>query len=196
MKLIVGLGNPGEDYANHKHNVGFWAVEALAEKFQLAWEKPSRWAFEAWGKIEGEDCWLAKPLIWMNKSGEALRFLLEERKTAPADLLLLHDDMDVRLGEMRWVFGAGFGGHNGVRSVQEILETKDFFRLRLGVGRPPAHADPADYVLQPFTGKDLSAAEELTRRGAESVAGFLKHGLEWAQNHYHAAGKKSVKREA
>ena len=184
MKLIVGLGNPGREYANHRHNLGFWVVDALAKQKKWKWEEDSKWAFEAWGELENENIWLAKPLTWMNLSGEAVRALLKNRQIEPKDLIVIHDDIDLALGKIRWSFGSGHGGHNGVRSIIEWVGTPDFFRVRLGVGRP-AHEDPAEYVLKPFFGKDLERGEEMTLQAAKSLPDFLKHGLEWVQNHYH-----------
>jgi len=185
MKWIVGLGNPGPDYDNHRHNLGFWVVDQLAKKNHFEWEKSSNKALEAWGSLEGEDCWLIKPLTWMNKSGESVKRVLNERKGVPDDLLVVHDDIDIKLGKMRWTFDSGHGGNNGIRSVIEAVGTQKFFRLRLGVGRPPAHEDPADYVLKPFVGEDLEVAETLTTEAVQSVHDFLKHGLDWVKNKYH-----------
>lgn len=185
MKLIVGLGNPGSEYANHKHNIGFWVVEGLAKAFHFEWSSSSKMTLEAWGTIANEECWLVKPLTWMNKSGDALRFLLGERKASPGDLIVVHDDMDLTLGRIRMVYGSGDGGHNGVRSVIEALQTKDFYRLRLGIGRAKSSLDPADYVLTPFEGEDLKIAEELSDRAIQSLCDFFQHGLEWVQNQYH-----------
>lgn len=186
MKLIVGLGNPGKDYDNHRHNLGFWVVDFLAKKNKWRFEKsPTQVAFEAWGSLEGEDCFLIKPLTWMNHSGVAVKKVVEEKKAAMEDLIIIHDDLDLKLGTIRWGFDSSDGGHNGVRSVIEQLGTRAFYRLRLGIGRPLAHHDPAEYVLQPFAGGDLASAEVLTERAAQSVPDFLKHGLQWAQNKYH-----------
>lgn len=190
MKLIIGLGNPGPDYANHKHNLGFWVVEVLAKENKWKWEKSSilrgtMRAIEAWGELENENVWLAKPLTWMNLSGEAVQALLKAKQILPQDLIVIHDDIDLGLGKIRWVFGSGHGGHNGVRSIIELIGTKDFYRVRLGVGRPLEHLDAAEYVLQPFVGEDLRVAEEMAAKGAQSVADFLKHGLPWVQNRYH-----------
>lgn len=185
MKLIVGLGNPGRDYANHKHNVGFWVVDWMAKQHRWKWEENIKPALEAWGSLENEECWLAKPATYMNLSGPAVQALLKKRNGAEKDLIVFHDDMDLELGKIRWAFGAGHGGHNGVRSIMEALGTKEFHRVRLGVGRPPHGKDPAEYVLQPFKGADLEAAEVMTEKAAQSVPDFLKHGLQWVQNRYH-----------
>lgn len=185
MKLIVGLGNPGPDYDNHKHNIGFWVIDGLAKRRKLKWEKGPCQALEAWGAIAKEDCWLAKPLTWMNNSGKAVQMLLETKQVTAKDMIVIHDDLDLKLGTLRWAFSSGHGGHNGVRSIIETLQTKDFYRLRVGIGRSPAHVDPADYVLQPFAGEDLETAEAQTKRAGQSVEDFIEKGFAWVQNHYH-----------
>lgn len=184
MKLIVGLGNPGHEYADHRHNIGFWTVEKSAELNRWDWEKTQP-AFVAWGTIEKEECWLAKPLTFMNLSGKAVKVLLNEKGMEPKDLIVIHDDLDLPLGRIRWVFGSGHGGHNGVRSIADILGTFDFHRIRIGVGRPVGKADPAEYVLQPFKGDERKIAHETVEKAAQSIPDYLKHGLQWVQNRYH-----------
>ncbi|MDO8527995.1 MAG: aminoacyl-tRNA hydrolase [Deltaproteobacteria bacterium] len=185
MKLIVGLGNPGREYANHRHNIGHWVVDGLAKENRWKWEEASKWALEAWGDLENENVWLAKPLSYMNVSGAPVKALLKLRQLTPEDLVVIHDDMDLALGKMRWSIDSSHGGHNGVRAIIDALGTKAFCRLRLGVGRPPLHSDPADWVLQAFIKDDLFAAEKMTVEAMKSVHDFLKHGLEWVQNKYH-----------
>jgi len=185
VKLIVGLGNPGPDYDNHKHNIGFWVVDWLVKQNGLKWGDGVFWK-EVWVTLAGEDCTLIKSKkTWMNDSGQMVKAVVKEKNIEPKDLIVIHDDLDFALGKVKWDFEAGHGGHNGVRSIIDCLETKRFYRLRLGVGRPPAHEDSADYVLEPFKGEDLEAAEQLTVSAAKSVDDFLKHGLQWVQNHYH-----------
>ncbi|MDO8494432.1 MAG: aminoacyl-tRNA hydrolase, partial [Deltaproteobacteria bacterium] len=128
---------------------------------------------EAWGDWNGEEVFLVKPRTYMNNSGVAVKSLLDEKKGSPADLILIHDDLDLPLEKLRWGFQSGHGGHNGVRSVIEKLETKDFHRLRLGIGRPHGRQEPADYVLEPFTGEDLAAAERMTIEAVKAVHEFL-----------------------
>lgn len=192
MKLICGLGNPGPNYTNHRHNVGYWVVEMLAKKSRLKWEEGSSSALETWGTVDEEECWLMKPLTWMNSSGLAAKVFLKEKKIEIKDLIVIHDDIDLALGKMRWSFGAGHGGHNGVRSIIDSIGTQEFYRLRLGIGRPPhvslgreTATDPAEYVLQPFMGPELDVIEKLTEDAVQSLRDFLKHGLEWVQNRYH-----------
>lgn len=185
MKLIVGLGNPGPDYSNHRHNIGSWVVEGLARNQRVKWENPSPLFSQAPGELSGEECRLVRPLTFMNESGQALRAFLKLQTVALKDLIVVHDDMDLVLGKLRWSFDSGFGGHNGVKSIIDLLGSQAFHRLRLGIGRGPAHKDPAQYVLEPFSGKDLETAEELVVRAGESLADFVKQGLAWVQNRYH-----------
>lgn len=184
MKWIVGLGNPGSEYADHRHNFGFWVADFLAKQNGWKWEK-SPLAQVAWGEIEKEECWLAKPLTYMNLSGKAVKVLLNEKRGEAKDLIVIHDDLDLPLGKIRWAFASGHGGHNGIRSIADILGTPDFHRIRLGVGRPVGHADPAEYVLQPFVGEERKEADAVVKRAAQSIPDFLKHGLQWVQNKYH-----------
>ena len=184
MKLIVGLGNPGYEYADHRHNIGFLAVDKLAKLNKWDWEKTSL-AFVTWGTVEKEECWLVKPLTFMNLSGKAVTVLLKEKGGEPKDLIVIHDDLDLPLGKIRWAFGSGHGGHNGVRSIAEILGTLDFHRIRVGIGRPAGNNDVAEYVLQPFQGDERERASETAEKTAQSIPDYLKHGLQWVQNKYH-----------
>ncbi|MBI5298860.1 MAG: aminoacyl-tRNA hydrolase [Deltaproteobacteria bacterium] len=184
MKIIVGLGNPGREYVNHKHNVGFWVVDLMAKQNHWEWEEKKQ-RLQAWGSLDDEECWLVKPATYMNLSGQAVQAFLKKKNGLEKDLIVFHDDMDLELGKIRWAFGSGHGGHNGVRSIIDTLGTKDFHRIRLGIGRPEHGKDPADYVLQPFKGKDLEIVEAMIDRAAGSIPDFLKHGLQWVQNKYH-----------
>ncbi len=184
MKLIVGLGNPGHEYEAHRHNIGFGVVDLLAKQNRWEWEKTAL-AQVAWGEWENEECWLAKPFTWMNLSGKAIQALLKEKGVATKDLIVIHDDLDLPLGKIRWVFASGHGGHNGVRSITDMIATPDFHRVRLGIGRPAGSEDIAEYVLQPFLKEEREAAEAMTTAAAQSIPDFLKHGLQWVQNKYH-----------
>lgn len=184
MKLIVGLGNPGPEYAAHKHNVGYRIVEEIARRFSIEWNKDEATAWVAEGKAEEEAFILAKPQSWMNVSGRPTAALLRRYGLQAKDLVVAHDDLDLEEGKIRWGFGSGAGGHNGIRSVIDQVGTPDFFRLRFGIGRPPPGSDPADYVLSPF-GRGLKGmVEERIALAAESAEAFLKKGLEWVQNRY------------
>lgn len=184
MKVIVGLGNPGKKYSSHRHNLGQWVVEALAKQSKWRWTEQSLY-WEAWGSWKGEEIFLVKPGVYMNESGKTIGKLKQDKGMKLEDLVVIHDDLDLKLGAMRWAFGSGHGGHNGIRSTIEALGSKEFSRLRIGIGRPPVSVDPAEYVLESFVGEDLTAAEAIAATAAKSVHDFVEHGLQWVQNHYH-----------
>ena len=159
-------------------------MDQLASELQVSWKKQFQW-LEAKTKLENEEVFLVKPQTWMNLSGEAVAKIVGHTKSSLENLIVVHDELDLDLGVLRWVFESGHGGHNGVRSIIDQLSTKAFNRLRLGVGRPPKGSDPADYVLNPFSRAETEAAKKLTIDATESIRAFLKHGLQWVQNHYH-----------
>ena len=147
MKLIIGLGNPGAQYERTRHNVGFHVVDHLATQQRWQWERKGR-AMIASGSLENEKVVLVKPLTYMNNSGEAVNDLLHWYKLQPADLLVVCDDLDLPVGQVRLRPKGSAGGHNGVGSIIHYLHTNEFPRLRIGIGRPAhQHAGTIDYVL-------------------------------------------------
>lgn len=183
MKLIVGLGNPGSAYAKHRHNLGYQALHCLSEQCDIGLKKEEN-AFVGKGIIENEEVLLVKPTTWMNLSGEAVGAIARYYKIAAGDVVVIHDDIDLNLGTLRWTSSSGHGGHNGVRSIIEHLGTQDFCRLRLGVGRPPQGMNPADYVLQPFAVEEKNAVTDLNVQAVDSIKEFLRHGLQWVCQKY------------
>ena len=149
LKLVVGLGNPGAEYARTRHNAGFWFVDELARRGGGAWRRESRHQCElARVRIEGGELWLAKPATYMNHSGNAVQSVAAFYRIAPAEVLVVHDDIDLPPGVARLKQGGGHGGHNGVRDVISQLGA-DFWRLRIGVGHPAERAEVINYVLHP-----------------------------------------------
>jgi PTH1 family peptidyl-tRNA hydrolase len=148
IRLIVGLGNPGKDYEKTRHNAGFWWVDAIAERGKAAWKKETK--FSGWtAKVSegGQDFWLLKPSTYMNESGRSVSALLRFFRIEPAHMLVVHDELDLPPGTVKLKRGGGTGGHNGLTDIAEALDTKDFWRLRVGIGHP-GHKDlVADYVL-------------------------------------------------
>ncbi len=185
MKLIVGLGNPGRTYARHRHNIGFMVADLLAERHEIALKKKLFDAITGKGEVAGVEAMLVQPQTYMNRAGYAVGPLIGYYKCAPHDMVVVHDDIDLDLGRIKIVMGAGHGGHNGVRSIIEELGVSDFYRLRLGVGRPPAHMDPADYVLQPFAKEERAAVEAFVARAADAVEDWLTMKLADVQQKYH-----------
>ncbi len=172
--LIVGLGNPGLRYADHRHNIGFRAVEALAEAHGLEFRRTEHRALTAHGTIEGRRVILARPQTWMNESGQAVAPLARFYKIPPARLLVVYDDLDIPLGTLRYRSRGSSGGHRGVQSIIRHLGTSAFPRLRLGIGRPPGRMDPAAYVLQPFAEEELPLVWEVLRTARRLMEGWLR----------------------
>ena len=164
MKVIVGLRNPERRYDGTRHNVGGDVVGAAAEQWGLRLRRgPRRVAASvAQGTVDGAELIVALPRVSMNVSGPAVASVMRYYKAAPDDLLVVHDDIDLPFGRLRLHQGRGTGGHNGVRSIVATIGTRDFFRLKVGVGRPPGRMDPAAYVLQRFDAEERSEVDLLT----------------------------------
>lgn len=169
--LIVGLGNPGPEYALTRHNVGFWAVDRFARRYRIRVGKEKGFYFSAGtGSVEGWPVILAKPHTYMNLSGKAVRALLAAKGVGPEDLVVFHDDMDIALGKVKLKTSGGDAGHKGIRSIIQSIGTGEFRRLRIGLGRPPGDVDGAEWVLSPFQENELEFAEEGIERAAERAA--------------------------
>jgi peptidyl-tRNA hydrolase, PTH1 family len=180
MKLIIGLGNPGAQYERTRHNVGFHVVDRLANQQQWHWDRRGR-AMIATGTLENEKVVLVKPLTYMNNSGEAVNELLHWYKLQPADILVVCDDLDLPVGQVRLRPKGSAGGHNGVGSIIHYLHTNEFARLRIGIGRP-AHqrAETIDYVLgiPPLDEQiQLTQGED---KAQEAISLLLRRGLDTA----------------
>ncbi|MBI5178328.1 MAG: aminoacyl-tRNA hydrolase [Nitrospinae bacterium] len=150
MKLLVGLGNPGPKYAKTRHNAGFMAVDLIAQSLNAAFDRDMCSSLIARGTAGNEDIVLAKPQTYMNLSGGAVAALMRKFSLRPEDITVIHDDIDIPPGKVKEKTGGGSGGHNGVSSIAERLGTPEFRRIRIGVGRPSAGMDAAEYVLSPF----------------------------------------------
>jgi peptidyl-tRNA hydrolase, PTH1 family len=180
--LVVGLGNPGPRYAGTRHNVGRDTVRLLAQRHGLHLDATRFGARYGAGRVAEVRVGLAEPLTFMNLSGQAVAPLARFFKVAATQVLLVVDDLDLPLGTIRIRPGGGSGGHNGVTSVLAALGTRDVPRVRLGIGRPPAAWDAADYVLARFAPAEAQAARDLTERGADAVEAVLRDGLDAAMN--------------
>lgn len=187
MRLIVGLGNPGPQYAWTRHNLGFMAVAALSEDWRIPLKSHKMDAVWGQGRVSGEVVVLAQPTTYMNLSGRAVSRLLNYWKLMPSDLVVLHDDLDVPLGRLKLALGGGPGGHRGVLSIMNALDTPDFYRVKMGIGRPPEGMAAEAYVLQPFARQELEEAAGLVERAVQAVKVFLVEGLAAAQNRFHGA---------
>ncbi len=174
--LIVGLGNPGPRYARNRHNIGFRAVEEVAAAYRLTFSRRERQALVAHGQIEGRRVILAKPTTWMNESGLAVAALLRFYRIEPTAMLIIHDDLDLPLGTVRFREGGSSGGHRGVQSIIERIGRTDFPRLKLGIGRPPGRMDPAAYVLRDFPAREEPIVWEVLRLARRLVVDWLEGG--------------------
>jgi PTH1 family peptidyl-tRNA hydrolase len=196
IKVIVGLGNPGPEYARNRHNIGFQVAELFAERHGLRFDKFQKRARVALGQVtlpgwQGRVL-IAKPMTYMNASGEAVAPLAAFYKVAPADLLVISDDLDLPLGRIRLRRGGGAGGQKGVLSITQHLRTDAFPRLRMGIGRPPGQMDPAAYVLQDFSAEQEAEMAFVRPRAADAVEAWLTTGIEAAMNAYnHEAQRPS-----
>jgi PTH1 family peptidyl-tRNA hydrolase len=150
LRLIVGLGNPGSDYAETRHNAGFWFCERLARELGTSFARESRYhGFVAKARVGGADLWLLLPQTFMNRSGQAVQALAHFYRIAPTEMLVAHDELDLPPGQMRLKFGGGLGGHNGLKDITSHLGTQDYWRLRLGIGHPGDRNEVVNYVLKP-----------------------------------------------
>jgi PTH1 family peptidyl-tRNA hydrolase len=188
--LVVGLGNPGKEYAGHRHNVGFRVVDLLASRVGAKFGRSKRAHAEvAEGRLGygGPKLILMKPLTYMNLSGAAVASLAQFFKVPLEQVLAVHDELDVPFGEVRAKRGGGEGGHNGLRSMSKSLGSKDYARVRFGIGRPPGRQDPADFVLSDFGSAERKELDFLVDRAADVTEAVVLEGVEWAQNKYHGS---------
>lgn len=170
--MIVGLGNHGAKYAATRHNIGFMAVDRLAEEFKTAFSEAICYSDVARKKPDDDEIVLAKPKTYMNRSGKAVAALMDEFSLTPDDLTILHDDIDIALGKIKEKTGGGSAGHNGIESIVWALGTGEFRRIRLGVGRPPEGMDAADYVLSPFEAEELETVDRLLDESCRRAVKF------------------------
>lgn len=188
LAIVVGLGNPGERYRGTRHNVGFWVLDRLAERSRVAFRAEGelrKYAWVAQARLPGADVVLAKPRTYMNRSGRAVSALCRAYSVEPEQLLIVHDDADLEIGRLRIRKGGGAGGHNGVRSLIEVLGNSDFTRIRIGVRGPERDEEElADYVLSDFSDEDRPVAEDACAVAADAVEFLLADGVTAAMNRY------------
>lgn len=190
MKLIVGLGNPGRGYVNNRHNVGFVCLNHFAKKHGIRFDKKQGRARIGRGEIAGSKVIVAKPQTYMNLSGESVGLLVKRFDINLNNLLVIHDDLDLPLGKIRIRQGGGSGGHKGIDSIIACLESQDFPRLRVGIGRPDtpvnktSEADIIAYVLSDFTPEEKQTIAQVIPRVSEAILCLLTEGTVAAMNRY------------
>ncbi len=192
MKLIVGVGNPGRGYAGNRHNAGFMCLAHFARTHRIELNKKQGKARVAIAEINGIKLVMARPQTYMNLSGEAVKPLVKKFSIAPEDLLVINDDLDLPAGKIRLRQNGGSGGHKGIESIISCLGYRDFIRLRIGIGRPPAEessgeiseADTIDYVLGNFTPEQKQIIDKVIPLAGEAILCFLTEGLTTAMNRY------------
>ncbi|MDN5346481.1 MAG: peptidyl-tRNA hydrolase, family [Clostridia bacterium] len=183
VKLVVGLGNPGTQYETTRHNAGFIALDLLADDLGIEVGQEKHQALMGSGLVAGNKVLLAKPLTYMNRSGEAVGRIARWYNLAPEDIIIIHDDLDLPPGRLRLRGRGGSGGHRGVSSIIEALGTEKIVRVKIGIGRPPAGIDPVDYVLQPFSVTDWEQIRPILLKAAAAARFILEgHSLEEAMN--------------
>lgn len=188
--LVAGLGNPGPKYAANRHNVGFMVADALARRVGAAFaaaRKARAEVCEARLGVGGPRLILVKPLTFMNLSGDAVAPLAQYYGIDPENVIAVHDELDIPFGEIRIKRGGGEGGHNGLRSLSKSLGTKDYARVRFGVGRPPGRQDAADFVLKDFPKAERPEALLGIELAADAVEAIIEKGFVMAQNLFNAA---------
>lgn len=185
--LVVGLGNPGRRYARTRHNAGFLVADVLADRVGGKFKGHKSGADVLEGRLAGAPVVLAKPRAYINVSGAPVAALRSFYKVPVDRVVVVHDDLDLDFGVLRLKSGGGMGGHNGLRSITQSLNTPDYLRVRFGIGRPPGRADPVDYVLGEFAPAERKELGVHLERAADAVEAIGKDGLEAAQNVFHAS---------
>ena len=183
--LVVGLGNPGPDYAGNRHNAGFGVLDLLGGRAGGRYKAHKGRADVVEGRLVGVRAVLVKPKAYMNLSGGPVASLRDFFKVPAERIVVVHDELDIDFGQLRLKRGGGSGGHNGLRSIDSALGTREYLRVRVGIGRPPGRQDPADYVLKDFAKAERSELGYVLDRAADAAEALLTGSLEDAQNIFH-----------
>jgi peptidyl-tRNA hydrolase, PTH1 family len=186
--LVAGLGNPGPGYAGNRHNAGFMVADLLAARIGARFRAGKYQAAVADGRLAGQPVTLAKPMTFMNNSGGPVAGLAGYYRLPLSQLVVIHDELDLPFGTIRLKLGGGDNGHNGLRSLASSLGSRDYYRVRFGIGRPPGRLDPAVFVLRDFSAAERKELPLLLDRAADAVTALLADGLAAAQNAFHGAG--------
>lgn len=184
LYLVAGLGNPGNAYKNTRHNAGFMVIDALSEEFSISCEKKKCDALFGRGQIETEEVILAKPMSYMNRSGEPICGIMNYFGISAEDMVVIHDDIDLGFGRIKIKEKGGHGGHKGIKSLTDTLGSSEFSRLRIGMGRPDAGKDVADYVLGRFGKEEAEILPEIIRTARDAVVTILCKGTKEGMNRF------------
>jgi PTH1 family peptidyl-tRNA hydrolase len=184
--LVVGLGNPGPQYVGNRHNAGFLVADELADRMGGKFKAHKAGAELLEGRLASARVVLAKPRTYMNLSGGSVAGALRFYKVPLEQLVVVHDELDLPYGTVRLKLGGGENGHNGLRAITKSLGTRDYHRVRFGIGRPPGRMDPADFVLRDFSAVERKELAFVVDRCADAVEALVSMGLEAAQNVFHA----------
>ena len=183
------MGNPGQQYEGTRHNVGFRIVDKLAEKFGGTYKGTKSRAVMAEVRTDDLKLLIAKPTTYMNESGQAVAPLMRYFKIEPERMIVVHDDADLKHGQLRLKFGGGSGGHHGIESIEQTLRTKDFYRVRVGVGRPvPGQLVPAEFLLAPMSKGEAEELSITEQDAADAVLSIINDGIERAMNRFNKRG--------
>ena len=197
IRLVAGLGNPGDEYANTRHNAGFRAIDMLGERLGAGYWKSQCGAEVAVVRVRGEEgpreVVLAKPQSYMNTSGGPISKLCAQYKVSVEELLVIHDELDIPAGDVRIKVGGGHAGHNGLRSIIDKMGSRDFSRVRVGIGNPPGRMPVADFVLKQLRSREAEDFDETTVRAAEAAATALTRGVIFARDHVNGAAANNGK---
>ncbi|HEY2553216.1 MAG TPA: aminoacyl-tRNA hydrolase [Streptosporangiaceae bacterium] len=189
--LVAGLGNPGPQYAGNRHNAGFMVADLLADQMGTRFKRDRSRADVATGRLAGLPVTLGKPKTYMNASGGPVAALRSFYKIPAGRLVVVHDELDLPFGVIRLKLGGGDNGHNGLRSVTAALGSRDYFRVRIGIGRPLGRMDAADFVLHDFSAAERKALPDVLDRASAAVEALLAGGLAAAQNEFHPAAPQA-----
>jgi len=184
VKLIVGLGNPGARYEGSRHNIGFLVADRLAAAHHILISTRRFKTIHGKGRIDSQEVALIKPMTFMNLSGEAVKKALLFFRSGPEDLIVIHDDLDLSLGRLRFKVRGGDGGHLGIRSIIESIGANAFLRLKVGIGRPPKGMNPAEHVLNAFDDFEQTSLERALDQAAEAFRVMFVDGLQTAMNRF------------
>jgi PTH1 family peptidyl-tRNA hydrolase len=187
MKLLAGLGNPGKKYRSTRHNLGFLVLDEFSRRYGWSISDDKFESFFGIEQLCGEKICVVRPMTYMNCSGDAVAAFCRYYSISPQETCIVHDDLDLAFGQLKLSFKSGDGGHNGIKSITERFGTKEYYRLRVGIGRPLGPIDPADYVLMAFADDEQKALSEVIGRAADAVELFFEKGPTEVMHRFHSS---------